>query len=84
MAANYPPHTLVLFDSENLDLLEIIPVENDAGESSGVSAVYAAPPRDSFIAALKDIPEAWEIIVENDRANVRKMQTDTWLDDFFF
>lgn len=84
MAANYLPHTLVLFDAENLDLLEILPVESDSGESSRVSAAYAAPPRNSFIAALKDIPEAWEITVENNQANVRRMQTDTWLDDFFF
>jgi mono/diheme cytochrome c family protein len=84
MAANYLPHTLVLFDAKNLDLLEVISVENNAKESSRVSAVYAAPPRNSFIAALKDIPEAWEVTVENDQAKVRRMQTDTWLDDFFF
>ncbi len=84
LAANYLPHTLVLFDADNLGLMEIIPVENDSGESSRVSAVYAAPPRDSFIAALKDIPEAWEVTVENGKARVRRMETDTWLDDFFF
>ncbi|TYC57460.1 cytochrome C oxidase Cbb3 [Marinobacter sp. BW6] len=84
MAANYLPHTLVLFDANNLEVMDIIPVENGAGESSRVSAVYAAPPRDSFIAALKDIPEAWEITVNDGEANVRRMQTDTWLDDFFF
>jgi len=84
LAANYLPHTLVLFDAANLEMLELIPVENDAGESSRVSAVYAAPPRNSFIAALKDIPEAWEISVEADKANVRRMQSDTLLDDFFF
>ena len=84
MAANYLPHTLVLFGADNLELMDIIPVENDAGESSRVSAVYAAPPRDSFIAALKDIPEAWEITLEDGKARIRRMQTDTWLDDFFF
>jgi len=30
-----------------------------------VSAVYAAPPRDSFVVALKDIPEVWEISYAN-------------------
>jgi DNA-binding beta-propeller fold protein YncE len=84
LAANYLPHTLVLFDADNLGLMGIIPVENDSGESSRVSAVYAAPPRNSFIAALKDIPEAWEVTVENGEAQVRRMETDTWLDDFFF
>ncbi|WP_425434488.1 cytochrome D1 domain-containing protein [Marinobacter pelagius] len=84
MAANYLPHTLVLFDATNLGLMDVIPVENGTGDSSRVSAVYAAPPRGSFIAALKDIPEAWEISVTDAKANVRRMQTDTWLDDFFF
>ncbi|GGC61039.1 cytochrome D1 domain-containing protein [Marinobacter halophilus] len=84
MAANYLPHTLVLFDAANLELLDLIPVANGEGESSRVSAVYAAPPRGSFIAALKDIPEAWEITVEDNRAVIRRMTSDTLLDDFFF
>ncbi|MGM0569967.1 cytochrome D1 domain-containing protein [Marinobacter sp.] len=83
MAANYLPQTLVLFDAEDLELIEIIPVES-GDETSRVSAVYTAPPRNSFIAALKDIPEAWEITVDNGQASVRRMRTDTWLDDFFF
>lgn len=84
MAANYLPHSLVLFDATNLELMEILPVENDSGETSRVSAVYAAPPRGSFIAALKDIPEAWEITIDNDKARIHRMPTETWLDDFFF
>ncbi len=65
MVANYLPHTLVLLNAEDLSLLKIIPVKNDKGQSSRVSAVYSAPPRHSFIAALKDIPEVWEILYEN-------------------
>jgi len=84
MAANYLPHTLVLFDADNLDLLDFIPVENAQGDSSRVSAVYTAPPRGSFIAALKDIPEAWEVTVQDNKAQLRRMATDTLLDDFFF
>nr|WP_207924320.1 cytochrome D1 domain-containing protein [Marinobacter sp. JH2] len=84
MAANYLPHTLVLFDADNLDLLDFIPVENAQGDSSRVSAVYTAPPRGSFIAALKDIPEAWEVTVHDNKAQLRRMTTDTLLDDFFF
>ncbi|WP_372964534.1 cytochrome D1 domain-containing protein [Marinobacter sp.] len=84
LAANYLPHTLVLFDADNLELLDFIPVENDKGESSRVSAVYTAPPRGSFIAALKDIPEAWEVTVEDNKAKLRRMTTETLLDDFFF
>ncbi|MDI5987199.1 cytochrome D1 domain-containing protein [Halomonas sp. M4R5S39] len=61
MAANYLPHSLVLFDAHDLDLMKVYPVVGEGGESSRVSAVYAAPPRGSFIAALKDLEEVWEI-----------------------
>jgi len=59
--ANYLPHTLVLLDGD-LNLLKVHPVRDAQGkESSRVSAVYNAAPRNSFIAALKDVPEVWEI-----------------------
>jgi cytochrome c553/DNA-binding beta-propeller fold protein YncE len=59
--ANYLPHTLVLLDGE-LNLLKVHPVKDMNGkESSRVSAVYDATPRRSFVAALKDVPEIWEI-----------------------
>ena len=59
--ANYLPHTLVLLDAD-LDLLKVLPVlSQDRKESSRVSAVYDAAPRRSFVAALKDVPEVWEI-----------------------
>jgi mono/diheme cytochrome c family protein/WD40 repeat protein len=61
MAANYLPHTLVLLDAEDLDLVKVIPVVGDQGTGSRVSAVYDAGPRSSFIAALKDLTEVWEI-----------------------
>ncbi len=61
MAANYLPHTLVLLSTETLALEKVIPVVDDHGASSRVSAVYTAPPRHSFIAALKDLKEVWEI-----------------------
>lgn len=66
MVANYLPHTLVLLDAEDLRPIKVIPVRDDAGNSSRVSAVYAAPPRESFVAALKDIPEVWEIPYADD------------------
>ena len=66
MVANYLPHTLVVLDTRDLSLLKIIPVQDDNGTSSRVSAVYTAPPRKSFIAALKDIPEVWEIPYSDD------------------
>ena len=61
MVANYLPHTLVALDARDLAPLKVIPVVDAKGHSSRVSAVYAAPPRGTFIAALKDIPEVWEI-----------------------
>jgi len=65
MVANYLPHTLVALDSADLAPIKLIPVVGAsgkfAGKTSRVSAVYDARPRNSFIAALKDIPEVWEI-----------------------
>jgi len=59
--ANYLPHTLVLLDAD-LNPIKTLAAQDRAGkESSRVSAVYDAAPRKSFIAALKDIPEVWEI-----------------------
>lgn len=61
IAANYLPHTLVLLDAD-LKPLKVIAATNQKGDkTSRVSAVYDAAPRKSFIAAMKDIPEVWEI-----------------------
>ena len=61
MAANYLPHTLALFDAD-LHLQKTYAVETlDGKSSSRVSAVYDAAPRHSFVVALKDLPELWEI-----------------------
>ncbi len=61
LVGNYLPHTLVLLDATDLSPLKVIAVKGKNGTSSRVSAVYAAAPRNSFVAALKDIPEVWEI-----------------------
>lgn len=61
MVANTLPHTLALFDAE-LNLVKAIEVRDHTGaRTSRVAAVYDAAPRKSFIAALRDIPEVWEI-----------------------
>ena len=61
MAANYLPHTLALFDAD-LNLVKTYDAATlDGKASSRVSAVYDATPRHSFVVALKDIPELWEI-----------------------
>ncbi len=61
LVGNYLPHTLVVLDADRLELVRIIPVADDFGNTSRVSAVYDAPPRESFIVALKDLAEIWEI-----------------------
>lgn len=62
LVGNYLPHTLVVLDAGDLSLVKIIPTLNAAGnKTSRVSAVYDAAPRKSFVAALKDVPEVWEI-----------------------
>jgi len=66
MVGNYLPHTLVILNAHDLSLLKIIPVEDAQGTSSRVSAVYDARPRKSFIVALKDLPEIWEITYDDD------------------
>ena len=66
MVANYLPHTLVILNAEDLSLEKIIPVGDGHGTSSRVSAVYDAAPRNSFIAALKDLKEVWEIQYADD------------------
>lgn len=61
MAANYLPHTLVLFDA-GLNLVRSYGVADLARTAtSRVSAVYDAAPRKSFVVALKDLAEIWEI-----------------------
>jgi dihydro-heme d1 dehydrogenase len=60
--ANYLPTTLVLLDAADLSLLRVIEVRDMHNkQASRVSAVYQAAPRGSFVAALKDVPELWEI-----------------------
>lgn len=61
MAANYLPHTVVVLDATDLSLIKTIPAVDEKGETSRVSAVYDAAPRKSFVVALKDVPELWEI-----------------------
>ena len=61
LAGNTLPHTLALFDAE-LKLVRTYEAANLArSATSRVSAVYDAAPRRSFVVALKDLPELWEI-----------------------
>ena len=84
MAANYLPHTLVALDATDLAPVKVIEVRDAKGESSRVSAVYDAAPRASFVAASKDVKEIWEIPYGPAFGPVRAIETDDYLDDFFF
>lgn len=82
---NYLPNSLVLLDAKDLSFIKSIPVASSKGENSRISAVYDAAPRQSFIAALKDVPEAWEIsYADGDAFPLRRIPLDSVLDDFFF
>ena len=59
------PEVVTASDVKNAETIEkILDVRDKAGNPSRVSAVYQAPQRDSFIAALKDVPEIWEIATD--------------------
>ncbi len=64
--ANYLPNTLVMLSAEDLSIEKIFEVKDRWGTPSRVSAVYQARPRKSFIAALKDVPEIWEVMTDPD------------------
>jgi len=83
---NYLPNNIVLLDAYDLSLIKIIDAKNDAGKSSRVSAVYTAPTRGSFVAAMKDFTEIWEIpyLDGNNKFKPRRVKTKDYLDDFFF
>ncbi len=59
--ANYLPNSLTLLSTEDLSVATVIEVKSKKGVPSRVSAVYQAPPRESFVLALKDVPEIWEV-----------------------
>lgn len=61
LAGNYLPHSVVLFDSDLNFVKSYAATTLDGKQSSRVSAVYDAAPRKSFVVALKDVPELWEI-----------------------
>jgi len=64
--ANYLPHTLTILSTADLSVAQVRKVIALDGSESRVSAVYQAPQRQSFILALKDAPEIWEIATTED------------------
>lgn len=84
LVGNYLPHSLVLLNAEDLSLIKVMPTIGQDGKSSRVSAVYQAEPRGSFVVALKDTKEVWEIFYGDKDFPVRHIILDNYLDDFFF
>ncbi|SPA32940.1 C-type cytochrome [Cupriavidus taiwanensis] len=90
LAGNTLPRTLVLLRADDLSLARVIDVRGRNGDVSRVSAVYDAAPRHSFVAALKDIAEVWEIPYADAAGKPlaslapRAIVLDDVLDDFFF
>ncbi len=89
--ANYLPHNIVLLSTDDLSVKKIIPAVSMDGVSSRVSAIYQAPERNSFVAALKDAPEFWEISTDEKAREagrklfaLRRIALPEIMDDFFF
>jgi len=61
IVGNYLPNNVVILKTSDLSPVKVIDAIDKNGVSSRVSAVYNAPPRHSFIVALKDVKEIWEI-----------------------
>ncbi len=64
--ANYLPMTLTILSTEDLSVAKVMEVKGRDGTPSRVSAVYQAPERKSFVLALKDVPEIWEVATDPD------------------
>ena len=87
LVGNYLPHSVVVLDADDLTPIKQYAVADSQGTSSRVSAVYTAEPRDSFIVALKDVSEVWEIgyiQTGQDSFPIRRIVLEEYLDDFFF
>ncbi|WP_323009203.1 cytochrome D1 domain-containing protein [Paracoccus sp. (in: a-proteobacteria)] len=64
--ANYLPTSLTILSTEDLAPVRLVNVVSRDGTPSRVSAVYQAPQRKSFVLALKDAAEIWEIATDPD------------------
>ena len=62
--ANYLPMTLTILSTEDLAVVKVMDVVAKDKTPSRVSAVYQAPQRKSFILALKDTAEIWEVATD--------------------
>ncbi len=67
---NTLPNSLVILDARDLSPIKVLTVADKDGKRSRVSAVYDAAPRRSFIVALKDIPELWEVSYDDNASPI--------------
>lgn len=85
LVGNYLPGNLAVLDARDLSLVKTLATVGRDGQVSRVSAVYTAPPRDSFIVALKDVQEVWELPTGPHPDFVpRRIEVRDYLDDFSF
>src|SRR5690606_18518227 len=85
LVGNYLPGGLVLLDARDLSFVKHIDTPLANGAPSRVSAVYTAPPRQSFIVALKDAQEVWELSYgATPDFTPRRLPAQDFLDDFSF
>ncbi len=86
LVGNTLPGNLVLLDARDLSLVTVIPAKGQDGTPSRVSAVYTAPERESFVVALRDVPEVWELSTADGIAATapRRILAQDLLDDFSF
>ncbi len=85
LVGNTLPGNVVVLDARDLSLVKTVATVGLNGQASRVSAVYTAPPRDSFIVALKDVKEVWELSTgPNPDFVPRRIEAEDYLDDFSF
>lgn len=61
LAGNYMPGNLVILNANDLSYADSVPTIGQEGTHSTVGGVYNSKVRNSFIIALKDTPEIWEL-----------------------
>ena len=66
VAANEQPKSLVILNASNLEPIKLIEIPSLNGKSSRVGSIFTAEKRQSFIVALKDQGEVWEILYQDD------------------
>jgi len=59
--ANYLPTSLTILSAKDLSVAIVHEIKGRNGQPSRISAVYVNPPRESFILALKDVTQIWEV-----------------------